>query len=160
MGWSFGRAGGFTVVEMVVVLVLLAVLGAVGMPRFFRQQAFVEWGFTDEITAALRYAHKLAIATGCDTAINLTVGGYELKQRASCDSGNFTRPVLVPGTDGAGYTGTTPSGVSLAGSNLYFDASGRPRDPASGAELNSVSTLSVGSRTLAVEPETGYVHRL
>ena len=151
---------GFTLVELVVVLVLLSVLGAVGMPRFFNQQTFLEWGFSDELTAALRYAHKLAIASGCDTAVTLSAGGYDLKQRATCDSGNFTQAVLLPGGDGSGYTGTVPNGINLSGTDLYFDSSGRPRDKVSRAAFSSVITLSVGSRTIAVEPETGYVHLL
>lgn len=151
---------GFTLVELVVVLVLLSVLGAVGMPRFFNQQTFIEWGFTDEVTAALRYAHKLAIASGCDTAVIMASGSYELKQRATCDGGNFTQAVLLPGGSSSGYTGIVPSGITLSGIDLYFDASGRPWDRASGAALSSLTTVSVGSRSIAVEPETGYVHLL
>ncbi|MCW8906214.1 MAG: prepilin-type N-terminal cleavage/methylation domain-containing protein [Sedimenticola sp.] len=151
------RQQGFTLVELVVVLLVAGVLLAVGMPRFFDQLTFQEWGFSDELGGALRYAQKLAVASGCDTQVAISTGGYQLNQRASCDSGAFTTPVRLPGSDASGYAGNAPGGVTLTPVSLYFDSLGRPRASASGALLGN-TTVSVGSRTFTVEAQTGYVH--
>lgn len=139
-------------------LLLIGVLMAVGMPRFFNQLSFLEWGFSDELGEALRFGQKLAIATGCDTRVAITAGGYQLNQRVSCDSGAFTTPVQLPGGDGTGYSGTAPGGVTLSVTALYFDALGRPHDSGTGALLTASIPVTVGSRSLTVEPQTGYVH--
>lgn len=149
---------GFTLVELVVVLLLVGALMAVGMPRFFNQLSFLEWGFSDEVGEALRFGQKMAIATGCDTRVSITAGGYQLNQRASCDSGAFTTPVLLPGGDGAGCSGTAPSGVTLPATSIYFDPRGRPHDAGSGALLSASTSITIGSRSIVVEPQTGYVH--
>lgn len=152
------RQHGFTLVELVVVLLVAGVLLAVGMPRFFNQLTFQEWGFSDELGGALRYAQKLAVASGCDTQVAISSSGYQLNQRASCDSGAFTTLVRLPGGDASGYAGSAPGGITLTSVSLYFDSLGRPRDSAGGSLLASSTTLNVGSRTLTVEPQTGYVH--
>ncbi len=149
---------GFTLVELVVVLLLVGVLMAVGMPRFFNQLTFLEWGFSDEVGEALRFAQKLAIATGCDTQVAVNPGGYQLNQRVNCRSGAFTAPVRLPGSDSAGYNGTAPGGVALSVTTLYFDSLGRPRSSASGNLLSAATGITIGSRSITVEPQTGYVH--
>lgn len=154
--WS-SRQHGFTLVELVVVLLVAGVLLTVGMPRFFNQLTFQEWGFSDELGGALRYGQKLAVASGCDTQVAISAGGYQLNQRASCGSGAFTTPVRLPGSDASGYAGSAPGGVALTPVSLYFDSLGRPRDSAGGALLGS-TTVTVGGRTLIVEAQTGYVH--
>jgi MSHA pilin protein MshC len=152
------KPNGFTLVELITVLLLVSVLAVVGLSRFSDQSAFSEWGFTEEVSTALRYAQKLAIASGCDTAVAVHSGGYQLRQRAGCRTGAFDIPVMLPGGTGD-YTGMTPSGTTVSALNLYFDATGRPRHAGTGTLLTLVSSISIGAATILVEPETGYVHR-
>ena len=152
------RHTGFTLVELIVVLLLVSVLAVVGLSRFTDQSAFSEWGFTEEVTTALRYAQKLAMASGCDTAVAVNSGGYQLKQRAGCKSGVFDVLVMLPGGTGD-YTGMAPSGTVVSTLNLYFDPSGRPWNAGNGTLLSLVSSISIGAATILIEPETGYVHR-
>lgn len=152
------KPNGFTLVELIVVLFLVSVLAVVGLSRFTRQSAFSEWGFTEEVTTALRYAQKLAMASGCDTAVAISSGGYQLRQRAGCKTGAFDVLVMLPGGTGD-YAGMTPSGTTVSPLSLYFDPTGRPRNAGTGTLLTLVSSISIGAATILIEPETGYVYR-
>ncbi len=149
--------GGFTLIEIVLALVILAALAGVAAPRFFEQSGFDERIFRDDALAALRYAQKLAVATGCDVQVSVVTNAYTLLQRASCDSGSFDQGVIHPGSGGASYTGQAPSGLGFSSdvSPMLFDALGRART--SGGAITDVS-LSVGARSIAIVGETGLVH--
>jgi MSHA pilin protein MshC len=154
---SRGAGSGFTLVELTMVLVLVGILAVVAMPRFFDRQVFDERGFFDESLAAVRYAHELALAGGCDVAVRFTAAGYALTRRdGGCTSGGFTVPVAHP-TRGGNFAGSAPSGVAVGSASLYFDLAGRPHDLA-GALLGASTDVGIGGLTLRVEPETGFAH--
>ena len=151
------RHSGYTMVELVVVMVLVSILAATGMPRFFEASRFEEMGFADASAAAARFAQTLAQTSGCDTAFTVGPGGYGLFQRANtCTSGSFTRAVSRPG--GQAWAQLAPAGVAVSALSIFFDAQGRPVDVASGVALNSTSSFTIGGRTVSVEPESGYVY--
>ena len=66
------RPGGFTLVEMIVTLIIVALIAAVAGPRFFSLSAFQESGFYDETVSAVRYAQKYAVASGCTVRVQTT----------------------------------------------------------------------------------------
>jgi len=150
---------GFTTVELIVVILILGIIAVVGGSRFFSTDRFSQMGFADTVANSLRYAHKLAMATGCDTRAQVTATSVALFQRASnCTSGAFTREVTRPG--GSSWSETAPSGVTVTSPlDIYFNAYGSPFYHASNAKLTSAETMSVGVWTIKVEAETGYVHR-
>lgn len=153
-------ASGFTLLELIFVIVLVGVLAAVAGPRLFSTSDFSSRGFFDSAINATRYAQKLAIASGCNTRIQFTVTGYTLHQATTCTSINFTRDVNDP-VDGTPFTDTAPSGVTVTAAAVYFDGAGRPRDPMTGNLLGVPTDVTIGgSRGLRVEPESGYTHQL
>ena len=150
------RTSGVTIVELVIVLVILGILSAVAAPRFFSRSGFHERFFFQDSLAALRYAQKLAVASGCEVQVTFSASDYALAQRASCQSGAFSQAVPNPGTGGASYTNQAPSGTALASSvnPIIFDGLGR----ALNASLTAAdATVTVGAQSINVTGETGFV---
>ena len=143
---------GFTLVELIVILVILGILAVVVLPRFFDRKEFDARAFLDETAAALRYAQKAAIAERRTVCAAFTANSVTLTVRSMPGSGPCDTPLAGPGGT-APYTVTAAGGVTFtsAPASLSFDAEGRP---SAGATL-AVSGISA---TLTVEAETGYVH--
>lgn len=145
---------GFSLVELIMVMLITGVLAVAAISRFFDRQIFESRGFYDETLAALRYAQKTAIAQRrnvCVTFISTSLARLTIASAsgiaAPCD------------TDLTGPTGTTPfevtarSGVSFAAlpTNFQFSALGQ-------ASLSQTMQVVGASGNIVVEQETGYVH--
>lgn len=141
---------GFTLIELIMVIVITGILAAVVGPRFFDRQVFDERMFFEESIGAVRYAQKLALASGCLTQVSLSNSGYQLRQAAACSSGAYTLEVI--GADGQAYADTpVPNAVTVTTTNfpVIFDSLGRP--------VGGAASASVGSFSLSVVAETGLV---
>ncbi len=158
------RAGaGFSLVELVAVMVIVGVLSAIALPRFADTEPFAARGFYDEAAAAARYAQGLAIASGCATGVEFSAaaGTYRVLRYggADCnDIGAATTPVTRPGSTDP-FVGTAPAGVTIdADLSFHFDRIGRPRNGA-GVPIDDPAALMVGigGRDLRIAPATGMV---
>jgi len=138
------KTSGFTLVEMIVILVLLGIISAVALPRFFNIDGYRTRAAYDEVAGAVRYAQKLAVASGCDVQVQIVNDGYALQQhQTSCSSGGFVN------ISGHPMTNNTFSNINLSPTtNFVFDSMGRS---------SSTLTINVGSESFAVIAETGYV---
>jgi prepilin-type N-terminal cleavage/methylation domain-containing protein len=146
------RSGGFTLFELIMVLVVLGALSIFVMPRFTSKSSFDTLSFQQELKTAIRFAHKLSIASGCEVQVALTASSYSLfYPNTTCNPPDAfgTNPVTHP-TQSGSYTGTSPSGVTLAGfGNFFFTASGAP-------DSSGTITINPGGRTIVVNPLTGF----
>lgn len=147
---------GFTLVELVMTLVLLGILSATALPNFFAVSGYQQQVFFDDTLAALRYAQKLAVATGCNVQVSITDDTYTLNRpanRIGCSqpSADFTLAVRHPGTGSTTYS-NSEADVTLTATitPFYFTASG---------EASSNVTLTVaGNKFLYVVANTGFVY--
>lgn len=148
---------GFTLVELITVIVILGIVSAVALPRMTDRSAFQARGFEDEVLAALRHARALAVASGCEVQVSIAGNAYTLNQQLNCGAGGFTVAVIDPASQSANYTGTAPAGITLtaAPQPFVFDALGQ----ATSAGAPTDVTLTLGgnaNRTLTVFGTTGF----
>jgi MSHA pilin protein MshC len=149
------RAAGFTLVELVTVLTILGVLAAFVGPRFFSQQTFGDRSYVDELAAALRFAQKAAVISGCPARLTLAATSYTGSQQAAagnaCSPTDTTWSTPLAGPDGDAIQGAAPSGTTAGPAGVFqFDDQGR-------LQSSPATTITVGSHTLTIDANSGLV---
>jgi MSHA pilin protein MshC len=148
---------GFTLIELIMVVVLLGVLSVTALPKFFEKSTFAEHAFFTDTLNAIRYAQKLAVATGCSVQVSISSNSYTLNRQglsssSSCPGGTtYSLSVPHPATNSSYYSGSE-SGVTLTStmSSFVFKALGT---------VSADVTLTVaGSKTIQVIAETGFIY--
>lgn len=80
--WRRGR--GFTVVELVVVIILLSILSATALSRFSKPDVFAASALANTLTAQVHFAAQAAQTRSTSVTLNVTqAGGLLLMQVAS-----------------------------------------------------------------------------
>jgi MSHA pilin protein MshC len=180
-------AAGFTMVELVIVILLVGILGAIGAGRFFSRGGFDAAAYSEQAAAMLRFGQKLAIAQNRPVYMQvLKDSGGTYTALALCYSaGNPCASAdQVPATGGGNsdskatraacvargwYCEGVPAGSTLRlGTNsptrFYFNGLGRPYlngDDAQASTFQAFTVYVAGddiTRTVSVSPETGYVY--
>jgi prepilin-type N-terminal cleavage/methylation domain-containing protein len=150
---------GFTLIELIMVLILIGILAFITMPRYGDKGAELN-SQAHQLANDLRYVQSLSMTQGQRYRININVGTntYQLTDQAGA-------PIPHPATGTTAPIGFK-GGVALQSTShgfLVFDGKGKPyTDAASpGTPLagNASVTLSADGQARAVQisPETGRV---
>lgn len=174
---SLATQPGFTLVELIAVIIIVGILGAFAAGRFMGRASFDSIAYADQSVALLRYAQKVAIAQNRDVYARVQANGIALCYDSTCSAGNRVRAAGSGNSDSsstrAACADTTwaceapPAQVTITPLALfYFDALGKPflatdAPPAAVSNFTTrVVTIKADSsqRLITVEMETGYVH--
>ena len=140
---------GFTLVELVVVILLVGILSFVAMPRLFQTSGFTERNAAEEILTAFRYAQQLAMSRGGDIQVVVNNNNYRVQAVGPPIS-------IVTNPNGRGdYNVNLPGGITATNTTITFDNLGRP-NPNNQTDI----TIAGGTYTVRIEQETGYAHRI
>ena len=156
---------GFTLVELVVVMVLVGVLSAVAALRWNARDTTAPYQ-AELLARNLRHAQMLALTWDTQLRVLTTANSYSFAcvapAPAACGGTTTPTPFVDPAT-GAVFNVPLEQGVTLAlvgGAAPNFDRLGRPTAN-NGALLNTSRTLrlSAGGQTWSVvmQPVTGFV---
>ena len=139
------RARGFTLAELVVVIVIAAILAAVAIPQFNQPAIDATW-YHEQVRSGVRYAQRTAVAQRRQVFVLVEAG----PRLALCYADPCGAARVIELATGNPVLLNAPGGValSISASPLSFNGLGRP---------SSGATLSVGGRTVTVNAETGYV---
>ena len=148
------RQRGFTLIELIAVLVIMVTLAVVAMGSF-NPNDYQLSAARDELVGALRYAQEMSLShTGAnDYQVTLTAGGYSVTQAGV--------PIPHPLTGAGSYDSNWSNVVLDSTGTIGFDGYGEPwlgGGLAWGGNQLSV-TLSVGNASgiVRVERVTGFV---
>ncbi|MYN30033.1 pilus assembly FimT family protein [Duganella levis] len=171
------RAGGFTIVELVTVIVLVGILGAIGATRFFDNAAFENRAYVDQVRSLIRYAQKMAVAQNRLIFVRSDGNSFAICSNAACDANGM---IIAPGGNNNGSAATRqfclqgnvyaaqwlcigrPATVVVAaeaarpelgaGGFFSFDGSGRPYNrngAAMPAQQSNAAVVSLPAMTLS-----------
>ena len=139
---------GFTLVELVVVILLIGILSISIAPRFFGVASYEDRKASDELLTALRHTQQMAMNRGGNIQLILTANNFTVQRSGG---GNLRSP------DGSIHTScATPCykkdfpinvNINPVPITITYDRLGRP---------DSGYVITIGSQQITVEQETGY----
>jgi MSHA pilin protein MshC len=149
------RHRGFTIVELVLVIIIVGAIAAISVPRFFEVAGFEDLGEYDEALNAVRYAQQYAVASGC--TVRVSIGGNQLALTADCGTGSGFEPLTHPGQcrdavpAGSANYSCRINGISSSASPFDFDALG------STGVAGSNITITAGGSSFTVNGGSGFI---
>ncbi len=155
---------GFTLMELVLVMVIIGVLAVSAGPRFFSTEVYNERFYAQDVLAALRFARRTAESTNCQVRFRSLTNGFDLTQDASCFSGgasNYTVVVYRPSESGGAYINSEKPismNQSATVNTFFFEVDGGVRNGSNNSVDVTINlTGSEVIRTIQVDGGTGYV---
>jgi len=155
------RKNGFTLIETVAVLLLIAVLVAVAVTRTSSSDLYDLTAAVDVLKGHIRYAQLLSMNSDETWGIYFSGSG----NYALFHNGNTGTTVLLPGA-AADPVDLAAKGITISGYGtgvISFDVWGRPCTDAAGTALQAgarsltASLSGTDSQTVTITGNTGYI---
>lgn len=148
---------GFTLVEVITVLVILGILAVVVAPRMLRPS--LAGPRASEIASQLRYLQLRAMKEKT-TAWGMKCQGTDYWGFNGTNPDAANARIVFPG-EGNATVSLTAKNMAMSGFTVIFDQYGIPYSPTSATKLASALSVTIteggGSAILTITPETGYI---
>jgi len=147
-----GRLGnnrGFTLIEIIAVLIIIAIISAVVISRGTATEEAKLRAEVDTLKAHLRYAQYLAMDDLPGTQWGISIGGssYTL---VKVDTSGTTNPYNLPGESSATHSFASGVTAVTTGSNpILFDEWGSPG--------TTSSSITIGGQSITITATTGFI---
>jgi MSHA pilin protein MshC len=133
---------GFTLIELIATLVIVAILASVALPRVIGASPFAERGYADVVAINLRKARAMALASNCDVQFTINAAGYSAMLRTAA-AGHCNPAGAFSIT---AFSGFPPANVGPAVDRVVvFNNTGAP---AGGA-----TTVTIGPHVITIDPD-------
>jgi MSHA pilin protein MshA len=123
-----GRFHGFTLIELVVTISIIAILAAVALPRYIALQTQARTAKMQAIYGGIRsaasLAHAQAIATNSTAAATISMEGAIIDQVNGYPTANLTGIIRALQLDPTNDQVTLSAGGAAAGSTITIDING------------------------------------
>ena len=150
--------GGFTLPEIIAVVLLVSILSVTAMPKLQLALTVRDDGWRDQIIASLHYAHKVAASHRRLVCANVDATSVSLSIASANPASSCNVP--LPGVDGqvlaASSNGGAAAVITPAGT-LYFLPSGRVSSDGAGTSIGIRTIAIAGQANIVLVGETGHV---
>lgn len=142
---------GFTLVELIVVILLIGILSISIAPRFFGVASYEDRRAVDELLTTIRHAQQMAMNRGGNIQIRINSGpnpNYIVSRTVA--------PINLHSPAGTfPYDKPLPNNIVIIPNPtiIVFDSLGRPVP-------NFQTIFDVGTQQIQIERETGYAHQI
>ncbi len=151
--------GGFTLIELILVIVILGIVATVVVPMVTGGSAIKPQAAARVVKSALERAQSEALRSGDDVSVSFTAGSAVFTVTAHRMSGDETLESVDLYRE-SGVGGITVEDVGLDGSGIVFQADGTVLNGSWG-QLSGSSYVTVGNGTdscrVEIDPITGTV---
>jgi MSHA pilin protein MshC len=149
---------GFTLLELVTVLLLVGILAVVAIPKLQGAVSFRDDGWHDQLVAALHYAQKMAVSHRRLVCASVGAAGVALSIASTNPATSCG--VVLPGLDGQALAADSKGGAAASigpAGTVFFQPSGRVTSDGAGSS-SATRTISIaGQPDIVLIGETGHV---
>lgn len=155
-------AQGYTMVELITVMVVIGILAAIAVPRITQITEFSGSAYRSQLVSALRHAQKSALSHRHRVCVTLGASGVTIKIASDPSVVNCDLTLTSLYTDASFYNSkdkaVTASGPLVNGSQptMFFQPNGEIWD-STGNVINAGSIDITGVRPIRIDGSTGHV---
>ena len=147
---------GFTLIELVMVIVLIGIIAVFVAPRLGNITSTKTGPFMDKLKADIRYAQNLAMTRNRRTQVNLTNTSYSVSQDDSAANNCSSFATVMDPAEGGWLSVTLDTGsyagITITPGCLEYDSLGRPYNCGAG-----VCSVAAGSLTVQINANAAVV---